>query len=164
MTIHIIEVKTQKEVKAKIEKAVMKDMPMKKDDWQFNWKSLFKTEGAEFYKLTTDEDPYTIQGMIMFSLMNDEMLYMNNIEIAPHNFGSKGKFDKVAACLIAFGCLKSFELGQNDYKGYATFESKTKLIPLYQQKYGATLAMGQRMFIEPKVGLQLIEEYLKLKL
>ncbi len=98
----------------------------------------------------------------MLSVMYEEMLYMNNIEVAPHNLGSDGKYDNVAGCLIAFGCLKSFELGKNTYKGYLTFESKTELIPLYQDKYGATLAMGQRMFIDPDTGLGLIDKYLTL--
>lgn len=94
--------------------------------------------------------------------MNDEMLYMNNIEVAPQNYGSEGKYENIAGCLIAYACLKSIELGQKYYKGYLTFESKTKLIPLYEKKYKATLATGQRMFIEPKAGLELIEKYLKL--
>ena len=106
-------------------------------------------------------DTKTIEGVLMFSVMYEEMVYMNNIEIAPHNLGAKGKYDNVAGCLIAYGCLKSFELGKNTYRGYLTFESKSKLIPLYQNKYGATLAAGQRMFIEPEVGLELIEKYLK---
>ncbi len=92
------------------------------------------------------------------------MLYMNNVEIAPHNYGSKGNYENVAGCLIAFGCLKSFELGQNHYKGYLTFESKTELVDLYKKKYNATLAIGQRMFIEPQEGLKLIEKYLNQKL
>ena len=136
-------------------------MPVKKDGWQFTWRTLYKTEGAEFYKLSLLSESTKVEGILMLSVMYDEMLYMNNIEIAPHNLGSNGKFDNVAGCLIAYGCLKSFEMGKNTYKGYLTFESKTKLIPLYQKKYGATLAVGQRMFIEPDVGLELIEKYLK---
>lgn len=96
----------------------------------------------------------------MLTLMNNEMLYMNNIEVAPHNLGSTGAYDNVAGCLIAFGCLKSFELGSNHYTGYLTFESKTALIPLYQKKYGATLAMGQKMYIAPQAGLTLIKKFL----
>lgn len=161
MEIKIMEIKSQKEVDAVIKRAKSKDMPIKKNGWQFTWRTLYKTEGAEFYKLSLTSDSKQIEGMLMLSVMYDEMLYMNNIEIAPHNLGSKGKYDNVAGCLIAYGCFKSFELGKNTYKGYLTFESKTKLIPLYQKKYGAILAMGQRMFIEPEVGLELIDKYLK---
>ena len=163
MKIQIVDILADKKVDAIIEKATRRDMPLKKNGWQFTWRTLYKTEGAVFYKLKLKNDE-AIQGMLMLSLMNDEMLYMNNIEIAPHNYGSKGKYKNVAGCLIAYGCLKSFEIGQNYYKGYLTFQSKTKLIPLYEKKYGATLAMGQRMYIEPKAGLELIEKYLKQKL
>lgn len=163
MKVQIIDVVSNKKIDAVIEEATRKDMPIKKNSWQFTWRTLYKTEGAVFYKLRIKGDE-EIQGMLMLSLMNDEMLYMNNIEIAPHNYGSSGKYENIAGCLIAYGCLKSFELGQKYYKGYLTFESKTKLISLYQQKYNATLAMGLRMFIEPQAGLKLIEKYLNQKL
>ena len=164
MKVSLLEIKTGKNIEAEISKALAGDMPLKKEGWQFSWKSLYKTEGAEFYKLTRTHLPSGNEGIIMLSLMNEEMLYMNNVEVAPHNYGSTGKFDYVAGCLIAFGCLKSFERGKGYYKGYLTFESKTELIPLYQEKYGAVLAMGQRMFIEPKMGIQLVEQYLNIKL
>lgn len=161
MEIQIVEVKSNELIDGVIEQAKMKDMPTKKEGWQFTWRKLFKTEGAEFYKLSLVDNSKQIQGMLMLSLMFDEMLYMNNIEVAPHNYGSQRKFDRVAGVLIAYACQKSFELGKNSYKGYLTFESKTSLISLYQEKYGATLALGQRMFIEPKTGYQLIEKYLE---
>jgi len=160
MEIQILEVKSNKKVDGQISEAFFKDMPTKKNGWNFTWRTLFKTEGAEFYKLTLKDDASNIQGILMFSIMYDGMLYMNNIEIASHNLGSKGKHDNVAGCLIAFGCLKSFELGKNTYKGYLTFESKTKLIPLYKEKYGAINSMGQKMFIDPIQGLKLIDRYL----
>ncbi len=159
MQVQLLEVKTNQGVVADIEKAVLTDLPLKKQGWQFNWRSLFKTEGAEFYRIARSGQP-DIEGMLMLTLMNNEMLFMNNIEVAPHNLGSTGAFDNVAGCLFAFGCLKSFELGKNHYTGYLTFESKTALIPLYQKKYGATLAMGQKMFIAPDTGLALIKKYL----
>ena len=161
MKVQIIENKVNKKVDAQINEALFKDMPIKKNGWQFTWRTLFKTEGAEFFKLTLKDDLSNVQGVLMYSIMYEEMLYMNNIEVAPHNLGSKGKFENVAGCLIAFGCLKSFELGKNTYKGYLTFESKTKLISLYEEKYGATSTMGQKMFIGPDQGLNLIDKYLK---
>jgi len=163
MEIQILEIRKRKKIKALIEKAKSKDMPIKKNGWQFRWRTLYKVEGADFYKLTLKDESSEIQGILMLSVMNEEMLYMNNIEIAPHNIGSKGKYDNVAGCLIAYACQKSFELGKNTYRGYLTFESKTQLIPIYKRKYGAKLAMGQRMFIEPDTGLRLIEQYLATK-
>ncbi len=161
MEIQIIDTKSRKKIVALIERANAKDMPLKKDAWQFTWKELYKTEGAEFYKIVLENDSSQIEGVLMLSVMYNEMLYMNNIEVAPHNLGTKGKYENVAGCLIAYACLKSFELGKNTYTGYLTFESKTELISFYQARYGATLAMGQRMFIEPNVGLKLIDKYLK---
>jgi len=160
MKVRIIESETGEVVDAIIQKASLKEMPLKKDGWQFTWRSLYKTEGADIYVLKSEESEYSIEGVIMLSMMYDEMLYMNNIEVSPTNIGKKGKYDQVAGCLIAFGCLQSIKLGKNTYKGYLTFESKTRLIELYQEKYGATLAMGQKMFIDPIAGEQLILNYL----
>jgi len=160
MKIQLLEQKTNLLLSGRINQAFSKDMPLKKHGWQFTWKTLYKTEGATFFKLTLNISPSNLEGILMLTLMNDEMLYMNNIEVAPHNLGSKGQYDYVAGCLIAYACYKSFELGKDNYRGYLTFDSKTQLIPLYQQKYGATLAMGQKMFIAPQIGQQLIDKYL----
>ena len=160
MEIQLLERKKNLLLAGQIQQAFNKDMPLKRDGWQFTWKKLYKTEGATFFKITLSISSSDLEGILMLTLMNEEMLYMNNIEVAPHNFGSKGKHDYVAGCLIAYACYKSFELGKGNYRGYLTFDSKTKLIPLYQQKYGATLAMGQKMFIEPPTGRELIKKYL----
>lgn len=91
------------------------------------------------------------------------MLIMELLEIAPHNIGSKSKkYDYVAGCLIAFACRKSFQI-VGDYKGFLTFVSKTELIEWYIAKYGATLTLGQRMYIDSDVGLVLIDKYLNRK-
>ena len=89
---------------------------------------------------------------------------MNNIEVAPSNYGRKGKYDRVAGALIAFACKFSFSHGTGHYKGFLSFESKTELIELYHKKYGATLARGLKMFISPEKGIMLIEKYLNEKI
>jgi len=155
--VKILESKTQKEVNAQITKAIFKELPKKKDGWQFNWRNLSTVEGGQIYKLTLTNKISCIEGVMMLTLMNDEMLYMNT-------YGSNGKYENIAGCLIAFGCLLSFELGKDSYNGYLTFESKTELIELYHRKYGALLAVGQRMFFTPETGLKLIEKYLHQKL
>lgn len=160
MKVKIIEVETGRIVDAIIQKASLKEMPLKKDGWQFTWRSLYKTEGADIYVLKLERSKNAVEGVIMLSMMYDEMLYMNNVEVSPTNIGKKGKYDHVAGCLIAFGSLQSIKLGKNTYKGYLTFESKTSLIELYLEKYRATLAMGQKMFIDPIAGEQLILKYL----
>lgn len=90
------------------------------------------------------------------------ILYMNAIEIAPHNYGTAGKLENVAGCLLAFACYKSFELGKGHYLGFLSFDSKTRLIELYEKKYGATMARGQKMFFSPAAGKKLMKKYLNI--
>ena len=160
MQITLIETKTGNSVDAKITSVKRKEFPLRKDGWQFTWRKLAKVEGAHYYKITTTQTPERMEGILMLTLLNEEMLFMNNIEVAPHNYGRNGQFEKVAGCLLAFGCKKSFELGRGSYTGFLAFESKTKLINVYREKYGATLAIGQKMFFEPEVGQELMNKYL----
>lgn len=164
MKIALKEVETGKLFEALVLPAEKTEMPLKKDGWRFTWRELVKTEGAFFYKVVLEGAPTQVEGMLMLTLINEEMLFMNNIEVAPHNYGSKGRFDNIAGSLIAFGCKKSFELGKGHYLGFLAFESKTELIPLYEEKYGATWAMGQKMFIDPEAGKKLMEKYLNIKI
>lgn len=163
MKVLLKNVKTNEIEAAIIELAGKGDMPLRKDGWQFTWRKLYETEGALFYKLFTTNSPNQIEGIIMLSLLNDEMLYMNNVEVAPGNFGASGIYANVAGSLLAFGCYKSFELGKGNYLGFLAFDSKTELIELYQEKYGATLATGQKMFFTPDAGRKLIEKYLNIE-
>ncbi len=70
----------------------------------------------------------------MLSVIDKEMIYMNNVEVAPHNFGTNRKFVNVAGVLIAFACLQSFEMGQGNYAGFLSFDSKSELIELYKDE------------------------------
>lgn len=96
----------------------------------------------------------------MLSVYFEEMVVMNNLEAAPWNIGQAKQYDRVAGSLLAFACRFSLEHGRSHYQGFLAFESKTELIPLYQQKYGAISAGGLKMFIEPAQGEQLIQQYL----
>ena len=70
------------------------------------------------------------------------MLFMNNIEIAPHNIGKDGIHENVAGCLLAYGCKEGFRRGVENYKGYLLFDSKSDLIELYQKKVWSNLGNG----------------------
>lgn len=164
MRVNLKEVESGELIEGLITKASKAELPAKRDGWQFTWKKLGKTEGAEFYKLSTVAAPKVVEGILMLTLINEEMLYMNNIEVAPQNFGREAKYENVAGGLLAFGCYKSFEEGKNYYLGYLSFESKTQLMKLYQNKYGATVAMGQKMFFDPDAGKALMKKYLTIKL
>lgn len=162
MKVNLLEVRNEASVEGIISIAEQRDMPSKQDGWQFSWKKLFRTEGVLFFRLSRTEAPDQIEGLVMLTLINEEMLYMNDIEAAPHNFGSGGRYENVAGCLLAFACYKSFELGKGHYLGYLSFESKTRLIELYEKKYGATFAMGQKMFFDPFAGKKLMKQYLNI--
>jgi len=149
---------------AKLLDANRNERLLRKDGWQFNWRNLFKVESALFYKLITYDPGEIVQGMLMLSLINDEMLYLNNVEVAPHNYGGNGLYKNIAGCLLAYACYKSFELGRGHYTGFVSFDSKTELIELYQEKYGATYAIGQKMFFTPEAGRILIKDYLQLQM
>ncbi|QHI35853.1 hypothetical protein IMCC3317_12010 [Kordia antarctica] len=134
-------------------------MPFKKDGWKFDWNKLLKVQNTKTYILKSKDESQSIEGILQLKIEND-MLIMDVIEIAPHNLGSSQKrFEHVAGCLIAFACRESFKIKGN-YKGFLTFVSKTNLIEWYEKKYGATLALGQRMYIDDATGLNLIKKYL----
>ncbi|MEM1324484.1 MAG: hypothetical protein AAGI23_00940 [Bacteroidota bacterium] len=164
MKIMLHEVESGELIEGLISKAKAKELPSKKAGWQFSWRKLGKTEGADLYKVTSLKNPQQIEGLLMLTLMNEEMLYMNNLEVAPHNYESSGKYSNVAGGLIAFACHESLERGKNYYLGYLSFDSKTQLIELYQNKYGATLAMGQKMFFDPEVGKSLMKKHLSIEI
>ena len=134
-----------------------KSVPLKRDGWQFNWRKLASKDRA--YVLTCRNTPESVEGALCLSLQSG-MLFMEALELAPHNVGQKRKrYDHVAGCLIAYACRESFKT-KGEYKGFLVFVSKTELILWYVEKYGAKVALGQRMYFDPESGEHLIKEYL----
>lgn len=158
----VFEVKSGLLKEAEIVKASNKDLPLKKDGWNFNWRIAFKKANSEVYilRLKKGEDK-TVQGVVQLTLLNG-MMSMDLIEVHPNNRGKDKRLDFVAGCLIAFGCRESFKL-DNEYEGYLTFESKTVLIDIYKEKYGATQTFRNKMYISPEQGINLITKYLNHK-
>lgn len=161
---YIFDNQTNDLVEIEIVEALYKDMPLKKEAWFFNWKQAFKKVNTTTYILRLVSNPDSIQGILQ--LQNEfGMIIMDLLEIAPHNLRAEGKakkYEYVAGCLIAFACRETFKL-DTDYRGFLTFESKTKLISWYVEKYHAKVARGQKMYIEPQDGEKLIKEYLERK-
>src|SRR5690606_11170685 len=146
-------------IEAEIVLAATGKLPLKKDGWKFDWNKLIKEKDSETYVLRLKDSTKSIEGILHLKIENG-MLIMDVIEIAPHNLGSTNKrFDFVAGCLIAFGCRQSFAL-KGPYKGFLTFTSKTNLIELNKCKYGDNKSLGQRMFIDDINGMKLIKKYL----
>jgi hypothetical protein len=78
------------------------------------------------------------------------------IESAPFNYGKNKMYYGVAGNLVAFACKRSFELG---FDGYVLFTAKTVLIDHYTKALGAVPIGGQRLIIEEKQALELINRY-----
>ena len=157
--IYILDKITGELVTAEIVTFDRKNIPLKKDGWSFNWRQMSREENGQVYFLRTINSPDQIEGALYLKFEYD-MLIMEALELAPHNIGQRKKrYDYIAGSLIAFGCRESFKI-EGDYKGFLTFVSKTNLIKWYIEKYGAELALGQRMFIDWDNGEKLIEKYL----
>ena len=148
-------------VTAEIKAVGFADMPLKKDGWQFNWRQLHaQKKNTRFFKLTLANTASTAEGMAMFTLLDIGLLYMDCIEVSHKNYGSKGRYVHVAGCLLAYGCYISRQYGEETYKGFLSFDSKTVLIELYVKKYGATHAGGQKLYFSDIAGNKLMATYL----
>ncbi len=158
---YVLDNQTDTLVEAEIVKGTLRDMPLKKDGWDFNWRAEIKEANKEVFvlKLLSDD---SVQGALSLRMEGD-MLVMDLVEIAPHNKGQTNKkYKYVAGCLIAYACEETLKL-EGNYYGYLTFISKTALINWYIEKYHAQQAMGQNMFIDTIGGKKLIDEYLNRK-
>ena len=156
--VYILDKINGKLIKSEIVPIEKKNIPLKKDGWNFNWRHLSREQTGQTFVLRTLNSPKQVEGALNLKIEYN-MLVMDALELAPHNIGQTNKrYDYVAGCLIAFACRESFKI-EGDYKGFLTFVSKTNLIKWYSEKYGAELALGQRMFIDWETGSRLIEEY-----
>lgn len=156
---YIYDIRNKKLIEAEIVQA-KGTMPLKKDGWNFDWNRLINERNTKTYILKLKDKIESIEGILQLRTEED-MLIMDVIEIAPHNIGSTNKkFDFVAGSLIAFACRESFNI-QGVYKGFLTFTSKTNLIEWYKKQYGATQALGNRMYIDDSAGSKLMEKYLE---
>ncbi|TKG92997.1 hypothetical protein EYV94_18675 [Puteibacter caeruleilacunae] len=157
--IYILDIVNEQLIESEIVPLSSDHIPAKKSGWNFNWSQIVNERTCSCYALRTMNKRDKIEGVLALKVENG-MLIMDVLELAPHNIGSQNKkFNYVAGCLIAFACRESFKI-EGDYRGFLTFVSKTKLINWYQNKYGAKQALGQRMYIDWETGQRLIEEYL----
>ena len=167
MKVKIIRVIDGQVVDAQIKQPSGLTLPSITDGWRFNFKKHSKNAGFETYILVCEESPSLIEACLTFHLRNRIEPYMAYIELAPHNKGISKRYDKVAACLIAYACRLSFLHGVEHFKGWLAFdvmeqnkEDELKLMAVYCQKYGALKWGKTTMVISPEVGEQLIGKFL----
>jgi hypothetical protein len=169
MKVKILKRDTNILVDAKIfdSKLIKINLPTITDGWRFNFKKNAKVTGYETYALICEETPEIIEGCLIFEMQEVVGAYMAFIEVAPHNRGEFKKYDMVAGSLIAFACRMSFIRGDEESKGYLTFEvieedieNKEKLISMYIDKYKALYFGQTTLVITPEGSEQLINEFL----
>jgi hypothetical protein len=126
-----------------------------KNGWLFDWKQELSEPEHQVYKLVTEKEPQTIQGLVSLKKMEDHV-FMYLIESAPHNIGKGKKYLGVCGNLTAFGCKLSMEYG---FGGVIAFISKTALIPHYEKTLGAVHLGGNIMAIYEPNAQNLINNY-----
>jgi hypothetical protein len=129
----------------------------KKLGWSFNWKEELEKNDRDVYKLTIVNNPMVIQGLISFTIREDNV-FVHLVENAPFNIGRNKIYEGVAGNLVAFACKSSF---QNNLQGYVSFFSKTKLIDHYIRSLGAYHFGGHLMVITTTAAQVLVDKYFK---
>jgi hypothetical protein len=129
----------------------------KKKGWLFNWSKELRLNDREVYKLSIVNNPNIIQGLISFSIREDNV-FMHLVESAPFNIGQNKIYEGVAGNLVAFACKTSFKHG---LQGFVSFFSKTKLIDHYVKTLGAYHFGGHLMVISTDPAQILVDKYFK---
>lgn len=130
---------------------------LKKNGWNFNWKSEFNDLTKEVYKLTIINNPDIIQGLMSVSFEVDHV-FLNLLESAPFNVGKNKLYEGVPGNLIAYACKLSFQKG---FDGFVAFTSKSNLIKHYETTLGAYHFKNQRMIIDTDAARELVIKYFK---
>ena len=126
--------------------------------WNFDWADK-ELNWSNIYKLQLKNDN-EIQGLVAAEVVRGAV-YVRLVESAPHNLGSKKRFDGVGGHLFAIAVKLSFAMGFN---GYIFFETKNMgLVEHYTEKFGANLIPTRvheyRMEIDESNAMRLIENY-----
>jgi hypothetical protein len=130
---------------------------LKKNGWDFDWKTELDSEINEVYKLTIVGNPNVIQGLLSIRRESDHV-FMNLLESAPFNLGKNKLYEGVAGNLVAYACKLSFQLG---FEGFLSFTAKTRLIKHYEDTLGAFHFGGHKMIIPTHAAKILTDKYFK---
>lgn len=158
MKVNLYDNSRKKKIVGVISLALKKELP--KTKWKFDWRSLYE-KNSQIFKLIYEKE---IQGLLKMTQVDEGYHEMTNLELSPENYGSNGVISNVAGCLIAYGCLLTFQLNEGNYRGHLAFTSKGELIPHYEKYYYAELVYREKMIIFPQNGKKLIKKYLNLEI
>lgn len=167
MKIKILELDSGELIAGEIRKGEKTEMPSLTDGWSFKFNKHSLLKGKRAFILVKEDSPDIIEGCMIFSIHSDFGPFMDYLEVAPHNLGRRGKYKKVAGCLIAYACGLSFQEGVGSDRGILTFKafgkdeaSQKQLEALYREKYKAIMNPLKYMEIHQAESKFLINEYL----
>jgi hypothetical protein len=119
-------------------------------DWELE-------QSTELCKLYLKDDESQILGLLSLKDYPEELrIHINLIEVIKSQVGKTRTLDHIAGCLIAYACALAFSRG---YEGFVSLQPKTRLIDLYQDKYGFR-QYGRLLAVEYEISKQLIDKYI----
>jgi len=153
----LIDKHTEKALKSTTERVATADYKWikKSKEFSFGWELEKKYEVYKIYLVDKDDNILGLMSLIDYP--TEYRIHLNLIEIGKTNQGKAKKIDHIAGCLIAFACQKAFD---KDYFGFVSLKPKTKLLTLYQEKYGFR-QYGRLLAVEQTSSKILIDKYLK---
>lgn len=123
-------------------------------EFVFDWEL---EQATELYKLYLKDDESQILGLLSLKDYPEELrIHINLIEVIKSQVGKTKTLDHIAGCLIAYACALAFSRG---YEGFVSLQPKTRLIDLYQDKYGFR-QYGRLLAVEYEISKQLIDKYI----
>ena len=94
--------------------------------------------------------------MSLIDYPDEYRIHLNLIEVEKRNQGQKKEIENIVGCLIAFACQIAFD---RDYLGFVSLQPKTRLVDLYQDRYGFR-QYGRLLAVEQQSSMALIDKYL----
>ena len=150
---NLIEVNTNRNVKAKIRRLRDTVAIEIEANFSFNWEL---EESNELFNLTQSVGNEII-GLISITTIAEELrIHINLIESSIHNRGESKIIKNIAHCLISYACKQSFALG---YDGFVSLYPKTELIDYYINEFGFE-QFGRHLAVYGKNSYVLINKYL----
>ena len=147
---------TGKALRSLIEKVIDSDYEWieSSKEYSFDWKVEKENEVYKIFLIGKEKEILGMMSIIDYP--EEYRIHLNLIEIGSSNVGKTKTIENIAGCLIAFACQLAFMRG---YFGFVSLQPKTRLIDLYQDKYGFR-QYGRLLGVEQDSSRLLINKYL----
>lgn len=130
------------------------DKIAKSKQFEFDWRK--ERIKYKVYKIFRIEDKEQILGLIsMIDIPQELRVQINLIELSKQNVGKDKTYGRIAGCLLAYACERSFE---QSFGGFVSLIPKTKLIDHYCSEYGFR-RFGRELALDYEESLALIQTY-----